>query len=54
MNIGNIGKFRALKIADRQSEEVLLGCNEAVGDFKLMDAGHDLFRFLKIFLICGI
>ena len=28
VNIGNIDKFR----------------NEAVGDFKLMDAGHDLFR----------
>ena len=28
VNIVNIGKFR----------------NEAVGEFKLMDAGHDLFR----------
>jgi hypothetical protein len=28
VNIGNIDKF----------------CNEAVGGFKLMDAGHDLFR----------
>ena len=32
VNIGNISKFR----------------NEAVGDFELMDAGHDLFRFLNI------
>ena len=28
VNIGNIDKFR----------------NKAVGDFKIMDAGHDLFR----------
>jgi len=28
VNIGNIDKFR----------------NEAIDDFKLMDAGHDLFR----------
>ena len=28
VNIGNISKF----------------CNEAADDFKLMDAGHDLFR----------
>ena len=44
VNIGNIDKFCALKIADRQSEEVPLGCNDVVDDFKLINAVHDLFR----------
>ena len=43
VNIGNIDKFRALRDSASVPEEVLSGCNKAVGDFKLMDAGHDLF-----------
>jgi hypothetical protein len=35
VNIGNIDKFR----------------NEAVDDFKLMDAGHDLFRGSLVYSI---
>ena len=41
VNIGNIDKFR----------------NKAVGDFKIMDAGHDLFRgslMLSYSFICEI
>jgi len=44
VNIGNIDKFRALRDSASFPEEVPLGCNEAIDDFKLMDAGHDLFR----------
>ena len=43
-NIGNIGKFCALRDSASVPEEAPLGCNETVGDFKLMGAGHDLFR----------
>ena len=44
MNIGNIDKFCVLRDSASVPEEVPLGCNEAVGDFKLIGAGHDLFR----------
>jgi len=48
-NIGNISKFCALKIADRQFEEVPLGCNEVVYRLRELNADHGLIqRFLNI------
>ena len=48
-NIGNISKYCALKIADRQSEEVPLGCNEVVDCLRWLNAGHGLIqRFLRL------
>jgi hypothetical protein len=47
-NIANISKFCALKIAQRQSEKVPLGCNEVVGYLRELNADHGLIqRFLK-------
>jgi len=44
VNIGNIDKFRAVGDSASFPEELPAGCNEAIDDFKLKDAGYDLFR----------
>jgi AraC-like DNA-binding protein len=50
-NIRNISKFCALKIAQLQSEEVPLGCNEVVGCLRGLNADHGLVqRFPKYYI----